>query len=750
MAMQLVLAALLGLSASAGAAKSVARSQGPVQKITDLLKEMNDQLQLDEKSEQKMYDKYACWCKDASGKKAEAIETAQADLRELGQSILTLKGETATLAAEIAKLEADLEENAKLQEEATALRAKRNEAYLAFTAETKQAMVALEKAIYVLIKGATATPGEEAALLQTQGRQVVQHVVESLPSMANLKASQTALLAEFLRGGSKYTPQSMSVQGILKDMYATFATDVEEATKTEADQNREFENLIATLIEQANNWKAEKAAREELKAEKESTLADESQLYDETEAQMEADIAFFDTTAKACEAKHAEWTLRSALRAEEMKGIQEAITLLSTDEARELLASAIKEGKEVNADTSAYDTGADTLGTFAPALVQVGKGDSRSPVLSAYKALKEKATYAKSLRLAALAAQVHEAKAGHFDTVIAAIDKTVQDLKEEEAADIAKRDQCKEEITQSNSTILDLTWKIKCNEAKIDKLQRKIEEKQAMIAESRQVIKETYAYMNETTEIRTQDNADFIQAKKTDQSAIELLVTVRDTLSKYYHQNTTGFGTVQGAVKGAALTQKRDEPEFKVSEFEAPDATFSKSTHRIGEAKGVVSLLTMVIEDLNDEIANDMKSEEAAQLAYEEQMHVARVLIAQNEAKIVFLEGVIAKTEVEKADEIELMNQNSALWTDEKTFLDGILPDCNWVFKAFFERADKRAAEMEGLTAAKEYLVGYNPNADVGAGYIAEQLPQGAALAQLAPPKFDDEALSRLRFGLRR
>ncbi|CAK0889913.1 unnamed protein product [Prorocentrum cordatum] len=697
-----------------------------------------------------MYDKYACWCKDASGKKAEAIETAQADLRTLGQSILSFKGQVATLAAEIAKLEADLEANAKMQEEATALRAKQNQAYFAFTAETKQAMVALEKAIYVLIKGATATPGEEAALLQTQGRQVIQHVVESLPSMAKLEASQTSVLAEFLESGSTYTPQSMSVQGILKDMYATFATDVEEATKNEADQNREFEDLIATLIEQANGWKKEKATKEELKAEKESSLADESQLYDETEAQMKADIAFFDTTAMACEAKHAEWTLRSALRAEEMKGIQEAIKLLSTDEARELLASAIKEGKEVNADTSAYGTGADTLGKFAPALVQVGKDGSRRPVLSAYKALKEKATYANSLRLAALAAQVHEAKAGHFDAVIAAIDKMMLDLKDEDIADIAKRDQCKKEITQSNSTILDLTWKIKCNEAKIDKLQRKIEEKQAMIAESRQVIKETYAYMNETTDIRTQDNADFTQAKKTDQTAIELLVKVRDTLSKYYHQNTTGFGTVQGAVKGATLIQKRDEPEFNVSEFEAPDATFSKSTHRIGEAKGVVSLLTMVIEDLNDEIANDMRSEEAAQLAHEEQMHSARVMVAQNEAKIVFLEGVVAKTDEEKADELELMSHNSDLQKGEKTYLGGILADCKWVFKAFFERADKRAAEMEGLTAAKEYLVGYNPNADVGAGYVAEQLPQGAALAQQAAPRFDDEALSRLRFGLRR
>jgi len=722
-----------------------------MEKVITLLTELQESIEKDGESEQAGYDRYACWCETFTQKQALAVTLAKEQLQSFGNSILKLKGDLATYVAEIAKLLKDIEENEQAQAATTKVRQDESAAFAAESTELHQALTALEKALTVLGNATAGMSLEQATAGEPALRTLLKDVAAVAGKLpAHGQFGQAQLSALQAAADRRYTPQSASIQGILKDMYATFATDVEEATKTEADQNRQFEGLIATLVEQANNWKAEKAAKEELKAEKESTLADESQLYDETEAQMEADIAFFDVTAKACEAKHAEWTQRSALRVEEMKGIQEAITLLSSDEARELLASAIKEGKEVNANPSAYDTGADTLGTFAPALVQVGRGDSRKPALSAYKALKEKATYAKSLRLAALAAQVHEAKAGHFEAVIAAIDKTMQDLKEEETADIAKRDQCKEEITQSNATILDLTWKIKCNEAKIDKLQRKIEEKQAMIAESRQVIKETYAYMNETTDIRTQDNGDFIQAKQNDQNAIELLVKVRDTLSKYYHQNTTGFGTVQGAVKGAALTQKRDEPEFKVSEFEAPDATFSKSTHRIGEAKGVVSLLTMVIEDLNDEIANDMKSEEAAQLAYEEQMHVARVLIAQNEAKIVFLEGVIAKTEVEKADEIELMNQNSALRTDEKTYLDGILPDCNWVFKAFFERADKRAAEMEGLTAAKEYLVGYNPNADVGAGYIAEQLPQGAALAQLAPPKFDDEALSRLRFGLRR
>merc|ERR1719343_976203 len=169
----------------------------------------------------------------------------------------------------------------------TEMRAKQNEEYLSFTAETKQAMVAMEKAIIVLIKGATGQP--EAAFLQTQGRQAVKSVVESLPGTANLKENQLSFLSEFLNGKTQYTPQSMTVQGILKDMYETFASDVESATSTEADQNTAFETNIANLIETANNLKKEKAK-------KEVNLADDTQEYDETEAQMQADIAFFDET----------------------------------------------------------------------------------------------------------------------------------------------------------------------------------------------------------------------------------------------------------------------------------------------------------------------------------------------------------------------------------------------------------------------------------------------------------------------
>merc|ERR1719401_2245361 len=122
------------------------------------------------------------------------------------------------------------------------------------------------------------------------------------------------------------------------------------------------------------------------------------------------------------------------------------------------------------------------------------------------------------------------------------------------------------------------------------------------------------------TAVRKEENEEFLNAKKEDQEAIDLLMAARDALTKFYKKNKVDMGPIQGSVKGASFAQ---EPEFEVSADQAPDADFSGKGKRKHESKGIVQMMTMIIEDLNDEIKNGMKSEEAAQLTYEEQMKAA-------------------------------------------------------------------------------------------------------------------------------
>jgi len=714
--------ALVCILASCSTEFAVSSSQGtgsPVEQVVQLLTDLKSKLEMDEKVEQQIYDKFACWCEKTTARKAKAIEDAQADMRKLGQKMLKLKGTIATLAAEIEELIAAIKANKEAQAEATALREKENAAWKAETDETKEALTALEQAIIVL---RDATGGSALLQERTQARTAVKRVIDMLPTSVALKPQQEALLSEFAssKDVSKYTPQSVTIQGMLRDMYENFARSVQEATNTEATQNRNYEEFMEEKAKELADLEAEKADKEEKKAKAEEDLADTTQEYDDTEAQMKVDIEFFDETKQSCKEKHEEWVTRSGLRDEEIEGVAKAIEILSSDEARELFGSSIKAGKEVGADDS-YKTG--TVTSF----LQKAAGNSAEGSTAAYHKLRDAARKTHSLRLAALAVRVQGTKAGHFDEVIAAIDEMIKTLKEEDLADIAKRDQCKDEYKNIASVIGEVTWLIEKNEAKIDKLIAKIEDLEAEKAKTIEEIEEVKAHMKEITKVRKEENEEFLKNKEDDQKVIKLLAKARTALTKYYKKNDIEMGPVQAGVKDALM---QEDPEFAVSEDQAPEAVFSSKGKRKNESKGIVSIMTMLIEDVADEIKNAMKAEEEATLAWEEQMATAEKLKKSLITKKVNLEVTIAKTEDELKDEKADKKKNEGDLKDEEDYKASIKPDCDWILKAFAERAEKRAAELDGLSGAKEYLVGYQPS----------------LLERRATKAFDDDKLPGLKF----
>jgi len=685
-----------------------AASGSPVEKVVELLTDLKARIVTDGETEQKAYDKYACWCDTTTSRKANAIVQAKADLRALGQSILKLKGKVATRNAEIAELNADMKENQDQQDDATAVRNKENANYMAETTMMKQALAALQNAVKVLgdatgkttlLQSSTSARAQAAAGLTT--------AILALPSTANLKKEQIALLSEFAASGasSKYAPQSASIQGILSDMYTTFSANVEQETRTEASKNRAFEDFMATKQQEMLDMQATKAKKEEELAEAETDLAETTATYDDTEAQMNADIAFFDVTKKACQDKGAEWNVRSEMRAQELEGITEALKLLTSDEARELFASAIKPGME----------------TF----LQVSSSANVTPQQKAYEALKKQASRTHSLRLASLAALVQTAKAGHFDEVMAAIDKVMQTLKDEGQSDIEKKDQCKEEYLKTHSTSKDLEWKIKKNNAKIDKLEKAIALRKGQKAKTIEEIADVAKQIDDMENQRKAENEAFLNAKSEDEAAIELLSKTKDVLSKFYKKNKVEMGEIQGSATGAALNQ---EPVFEVSEDQAPDASFSNKGGRKNESKGIISIMTMLIEDLQDEVKNGKKSEAEAQLDFEAALKAAKTLKTELIQKKEELGDIIAKRSIEKIEENEDKTKNTDDLKDGTDYKAEIKPDCDWIIGAFTGRADARAKEMQGLTSAKEYLAG------------------ATSASLIATDKFDDDALTRTGF----
>merc|ERR1740138_413757 len=119
--------------------------------------------------------------------------------------------------------------------------------------------------------------------------------------------------------------------------------------------------------------------------------------------------------------------------------------------------------------------------------------------------LKAQATRSKSLRLASLAVRVRTTKVGHFDAVIKSIDEMIATLDTEGDADLAKKTQCEDEYQKVALKVQDLDWKIKNNEAKIDKLSQLIDLRSDEKQETIDQIGKTKEYKAKITDDRKKE-----------------------------------------------------------------------------------------------------------------------------------------------------------------------------------------------------------------------------------------------------
>merc|ERR1719399_2311310 len=296
-------------------------------------------------------------------------------------------------------------------------------------------------------------------------------------------------------------------------------------------------------------------------------------------------------------------------------------------------------------------------------------------------------------------------------------------LRQEGEDDLAKKTQCLDEYQEIEKTVKDLDWKIKNNLAKIAKLEKLIELRTQEKADATQKKEETQQYIKDITQERKEENDAYLQAKKDDEDAIALLEKARDVMADYYKKNGIKMGPIQGNGRGNLL---QEEPVFERSADDAPDATFSSKGNNKNASKNILQLFAYIIEDLYDEISNEKKAEAKSQEEFEEEKATAEKLVEDLQEKIVTLEGIIAKRQEDKKEENLDMKENNKDRDAELKYQAKIKPDCDWILKAFDQRATARAAEMDGLETAKEFLAGKT------------------ALLQTPQKKFDDNALSNL------
>merc|ERR1719387_1436903 len=203
----------------------------------------------------------------------------------------------------------------------------------------------------------------------------------------------------------------------------------------------------------------------------------------------------------------------------------------------------------------------------------------------------------------------------------------------------------------------------------IMKLTTKLEELEASRLQTIQQIQDTKTDIQNMEDTRNEEHAAFESAKSDDEGAAKLLAAAIEAMTAFYKNNKIGMGEIQGAAQG--LLQ---QPTFEVSADQAPDASFTSA----GKSKGIVSIMTMIKEDLEDEISNGVKNEEETQAKFEEQLGDANKLLEELRAKKTNLEQAISDTNTQ-IDENEVKKEDlQGMLKEEKDYLASIKPDCDW------------------------------------------------------------------------
>lgn len=687
----LAVVALLVITASSASRAS------PISKVVALIQQLKARIEDDGKMEQQSYDKYACWCENTLARKAEDISTAKQEITSLQALITKLGGEIAAHGSEIKQLNKDIAENKAAQREATEMRNKERSDYDAERAESEQCIGALEAAITALAGAGTGkTAGFLATLQQAQLLSVVAGVRGVLHKSSSVVAnvisnSDLQLVEHFVDQSSgffprtdhadfaqvannpfgDYAPKSTQIQGILKSMYDAFAHDLEKDNADEANQQKAFEELMATKKQELATLEATLEKQTLDYAEKAKKIAESRTLLDDTKEQLDADEVFFADTKDGCKDKAGDWAERTRLRTEELQGIIKAIEILSGGE--ETFANA----------TTAF------VQTASFQTVAIRNHARERAASAAYATLSSRG----SLRLAKIAAEV--SMGGHFDKVIAAIDNMIQILRVEEQDDIAHRDRCQRSENKNGNEIEDLEGEIKKKDAVIGRLSDEATSVKEQIAELDTQMKATEADMADLLEMRNKDSQEFKQQLKDDANSVKLIEEAIVSLSKFYKKNKIPLSLVQ------------QEPEYTVDQDKAPETTFSGDYGgRKSENEGIIAILSMLAEDLEKEMKTGREEDAAAQAAYEKDRNALKDTLDAQGAKKMASERQLQDTEAETLETETARDESKESLAAEGKMKDALDTDCAWVGTHFDSRRNKRKVEMDGLVEAKDYLAG--------------------------------------------
>merc|ERR1740123_1940787 len=146
-------------------------------------------------------------------------------------------------------------------------------------------------------------------------------------------------------------------------------------------------------------------------------------------------------------------------------------------------------------------------------------------------------------------------------------------------------------------------------EEKIGRLEDKEKDIESKIEELENQMEDTKKKMKERLKLRNDEREDFEEALKVDQEAIDSLNQAITALMKFYKKNKIPLNLAQ------------EEPKYTNDPDKAPELEWAQGGDSYGgrkeESTGIIAILSMIVEDYQNEMKTGRQEDAEAQEEYE-------------------------------------------------------------------------------------------------------------------------------------
>merc|ERR1712032_966215 len=562
----------------------------PIRKVVTMLQNMQKKVEEEGEREKKLYEKFMCYCQSGGKELEKSISEAEDKVSTLPAEIKAAEEKMTQLKDDIKQRQTDRAAAQRAMKKATAVREKEAAEFAKMKAEADSNMIATAKAIAALEKGVG------AGFLQTRAAQDLRTFIMNKADVAD---DDREVLVSFLAGSNAgASPGTDQIIGMLKQMEDTMKSVLSDGVKAEEAAIKTYDELMESKGQEVEALTDSIDEKMRLAGELGVDIVEMKEDLDDTEKSLMKDKDFLKNLDASCATKTKEWEERSRTRAEELTALSETIKILNDDDALDLFKKTLPSG------SSSFVQLQQTRGVLR---------DQALTVVRKAWGLSDK-NHRPGLDFLVMALTGKKALSqGMFDKVIRMCDELIAELKQEQQDDNDKKEYCEKQFDLADDKKKSLERAEKDAENAIAKAKEAIETLTDEIKALEAGIKELDKSVVESTEQRKEENQEFKALMAADTKAKEILKFAKKRLNKFYNPT---LALAQGEDSFADIgTHGR----ARAAPGPPPD-TWDAYAKKSDESTNVVSMIDVLIADLDKEMTEAKTDEKNGQEDYETMM----------------------------------------------------------------------------------------------------------------------------------